>query len=149
VISEAELTGIWADLATSYRDEAEVRRPLPPERRRDRGGGSTAPALDLVGTMTGRLARGFIQGREQQIGGGLTGVGSAVFVSSPINSMGDVIDVRPSDQLVVTNLDHVDWPPITLDVVLPEVRRTIWLEQVITCNVIGGPPPPPVVRLST
>jgi hypothetical protein len=149
VISEAELTGIWADLATSYREEAEVRRPLPPERRRDRGGGSTAPALDLVGTMTGRLSRGFVQGREQQIGGGLTGVGSATFVSSPLNNAGDVIDVRPSDQLVITNLDYPDWPAITLDVVWAEVRRTIWLEQVITCNVIGGPTPPPIVRLST
>jgi hypothetical protein len=34
-------------------------------------------------------------------------------------------------------------------VVSAEVRRTIALEQVMGCTVIGGPPPPPVVRLST
>jgi hypothetical protein len=49
----------------------------------------------------------------------------------------------------VTHLDHPEWPPITLDVASAEVRRTIALEQVVTCTVIGGPPPPPVVRLST
>jgi hypothetical protein len=143
VISEAELTGIWADLATSYRDEAEVRRPLPPERRRDRGGGSTAPALDPVGTVRGRLSRGFVPGREQQIGGGLTNVTSAIFACAP------AADIRASDQLVITHLDYPEWPPITLDVVSAEVRRTIALEQVITANVIGGEPPLPIVPLST
>jgi hypothetical protein len=143
VISDAELTDIWADLATSYREEAEVRRPLPPERRRDRGGGSTAPALDPVGTVRGRLSRGFTPGREQQIGGGLTNVTSAIFACAP------AADIRASDRLVVTHLDHPEWPAITLEVTSAEVRRTIALEQVITCNVIGGPPPPPVVRLST
>jgi hypothetical protein len=143
MISEAELAGIWADLATSYRDEAEVRRPLPPELRRDRGGGSTAPALDLVGTVRGRLTRGFVPGREQQIGGGLTNVTSAIFACAPD------ADIRASDRLVVTHLDHPEWPAVTLEVASAEVRRTIALEQVITCAVIGGPTPPPVVRLST
>jgi hypothetical protein len=143
VISDAELADIWSDLATSYREEAEVRRPLPPERRRDRGGGSTAPALDLVGTVRGRLSRGFTPGREQQIGGGLTNVTSAIFACAPD------ADIRASDRLVITHLDYPQWPPITLEVASAEVRRTIALEQVITCTVIGGPPPPPVVRLST
>jgi hypothetical protein len=143
VISEVELAEMQSDLAMSYRDEAEVRRPLPPGRRRDRGGGSTAPALDLVGTVRGRLSRGFVLGREQQVGGGLTNVTSAIFACAP------TADIRASDRLIVTHLDYPQWPPITLDVVSAEVRRTIALEQVIAGNVIGGPPPPTVVRLST
>jgi hypothetical protein len=143
VISEVELAEMQSDLAMSYRDEAEVRRPLPPGRRRDRGGGSTAPALDLVGTVRGRLSRGFVLGREQQVGGGLTNVTSAIFACAP------AADIRASDQLVITHLDYPEWPPITLDVVSAEVRRTIALEQVITGNVIGGPPPLPIVPLST
>lgn len=143
MISKVELAEMQSDLAMSYRDEAEVRRPLPPDRRRDRGGGSTAPALDLVGTVRGRLTRGFVLGREQQIGGGLTNVTSAIFACAPD------ADIRASDRLVVTHLDHPEWPAITLDVVSAEVRRTIALEQVVGCTVIGGPTPPSVVRLST
>jgi hypothetical protein len=143
VISDAELADMRDDLAQSYRDEAEVRRPLPPERRRDRGGGSTAPALDPVGAVRGRLSRGFTPGREQQIGGGLTNVTSAIFACAPD------ADIRASDRLVVTHLDYPQWPPITLDVVSAEVRRTIALEQVVGCTVIGGAPPPPIVPLST
>lgn len=142
-LSDTELDAIRATLATSYDDVAEVRRPRPPALRRDRSGGSAADPGDTVSTVPGRLARGFIPAREQQVGSALTNITTAIFNCAPD------ADIRPSDRLVVTNTPHPEWPAVTLEVASAEVRRTIALEQVITCTVIGGELPPPTVPLST
>lgn len=130
-------------LARSYEDTAEVRRMPPPERRRDRSGGTAASDGEFVGFVNGRLTRGFILAREQAVAGALTNITSAIFSCAPD------ADIRASDRLIVTNAVHPEWPPVTLEVVSAEVRRTVDLEHVITCTVIGGTPPPPAVPLST
>ena len=130
-------------LARSYEDVAEVRRRPPPERRRDRSGGTAASDGDFAGFVDGRLTRGFILAREQAVAGALTNLTSAIFSCAPD------ADIRASDRLIVTNRVHPDLVPVTLEVVGAEVRRTVALEQVVTCTVIGGTPPPPIVPLAT
>lgn len=143
LLSDRQIALMRRTLARSYEDTAEVRRMPPPERRRDRSGGTTATDGEFTGFVDGRLTRGFILAREQAVAGALTNITSAVFSCAPD------ADIRPSDRLVITNRVHPEWPPVTLEVVSAEVRRTIALEQVVTCTVIGGAPPPPTVPLAT
>lgn len=150
LITDAELAQMQADLAAvAYSDQADVWRPMPPDARRDPAGGArVAPPPTLIATVPCRLTRGFIPAREQSVGGALTDVTTAIVTTAPPD-LDPRADIRPSDRLTVTSIAHPEWEPITLEVVRAEVRRSVPLEQVVTCTAVGTLPGATVVPLFT
>lgn len=128
-VSEAERAQIAADVAAlSYRDVAEVQRPY----RNPGPSGGRRPSFDTIAEVRCRLTRGFVMAREQQIAGGQAGLASATVYCAPAT------DIRAADRLVVTHPDHPEWPAEHLEVTDAEVRRTVYLELVVTCQRVGA-----------
>jgi hypothetical protein len=148
LVTAAEVDDMRGDLALGYTDRAEIRRLPPPAQRRDRSGGSTASEGDSVAFAACRLARGNQPAREQAIASAQTGVTSATFYTAPPAADPNA-RILPSDRVVITSTIDPNEPPVFLEVQSAEVRRSINVEQVVTCLRIGDAPPPPIVPLQT
>jgi hypothetical protein len=119
-----------AGYARTYQDTITILRPVH-ERTRMGGIRSTAPP-EPIATIRGRRARDFQPGREQQVGGALTGITYLVVYTDPE-------DPAPQPQDTLEIVGRYSPTTITVSVVESEILNTDPLERITRCTKKSDP----------